>query len=82
MKKQSPTVLFLSQKQSCREAELSAFSLRGRQGVREVSPAEMLGHTAGLHKLLANMLAVCKPGALSEEELACLSHLNGRGVLN
>lgn len=56
------------------------FELRGLQRVEEVSRDEMMADDAGMRKLLANMLAQCKPGLLSQEDLEQLSGINGRDL--
>lgn len=54
------------------------FELRGISRVAEVDREGMMGNEMGMKKLLANMLAACQPGALSEEDVAQLSGINGR----
>jgi len=59
---------------------VEGFEQRGLQQVREVSSKEMMKDGDALQKLLANMLAHCKPGQLSDEDLEQLSGINGREV--
>ncbi|OVE81337.1 hypothetical protein BVY03_03900 [bacterium K02(2017)] len=56
------------------------FEQRGLQAVKEPSSEEMLANDIGFTKLLANMLAECKPGALSDDDLNQFSGINGREV--
>lgn len=56
------------------------FEQRGLQKIKEVSHDEMLNDDDGLRKLLANMLAQCKPGALSDTDIERLGGINGREV--
>ena len=56
------------------------FDKRGLQAIAEVSKDEMLADDNGMRKLLTNMLAQCRPGSLSDEDIAQLSGINGREV--
>lgn len=68
------------EKQTDQQAAVEGFTPLGLQALRELTPAEMLTDAQGLQKLLANMLAVCAPGALDDQELLYFSHLNGREI--
>jgi len=56
------------------------FEQRGIHAVSEVSHDEMLADDQAMNKLLANMLNVCQPGSLSEEDMNHISGINGREV--
>lgn len=57
------------------------FEMRGLSRVKEPSRNEMLSNEKGFNKLLANMLAQCQPGSLSDEDLIQITGINGREVL-
>lgn len=54
------------------------FEQRGLQKMKEVSKEDMMSNSEGLRKLLANMLAQCRPGVLTNEDMEQLSGINGR----
>ncbi|MBF0103848.1 MAG: hypothetical protein HQM16_00860 [Deltaproteobacteria bacterium] len=56
------------------------FAQKGILSVKEVSRDEMLGNNNAFNKLLANMLAECKPGALSDDDLNQITGINGREI--
>ncbi|MBU0505730.1 MAG: hypothetical protein ABII18_13910 [bacterium] len=56
------------------------FEQNGIQALKEVTRDEMLQENQGFNKLLANMLAQCQPGALSDEDLNHITGINGREV--
>lgn len=56
------------------------FEHRGLQALAEVTRDEMLANDNGFNKLLANMLAECKPGALSDDDLVQITGINGREI--
>lgn len=56
------------------------FKQDGLQAIREPNREEMLGDGDGMKKLLANMLALCQPGSLSEADMEQLSGINGREI--
>lgn len=59
---------------------LCDFEKQGLQAVPEVSKDEMFENNDAMKKLLANMLAQCSPGSLSDEDLVQISGINGREV--
>lgn len=54
------------------------FELKGLQGVAEVSHSDMLDNNDAMRRLLANMMAQCRPGSLNDEDIEHLSGINGR----
>lgn len=56
------------------------FELRGLGRVAEPTRNEMLSNEKGFHKLLANMLAQCQPGSLSDDDLLQITGINGREI--
>ena len=56
------------------------FEHRGLQSVAEPTRDEMMADGEGFMKLMANMMAACKPGALSDEDLQQITGINGREV--
>lgn len=57
---------------------LSQFELNQNTAEAEITPIEMQNNETGMRKLLANMLAQCKPGILSDDDMDQLSGINGR----
>lgn len=57
---------------------VESFEHKGIHAVAEVSRDEMLANENGFTRLLANMLAQCKPGALSDDDLNQITGINGR----
>lgn len=57
---------------------VQSFELQGLQRISEPTRDEVLANDHGMRKLLANMLAHCQPGLLSEEDMEQLSGINGR----
>lgn len=60
---------------------VQGFQFKGLQQVAEPTRNEMLENETGMHKLLANMLAHCRPGLLSQEDVDQLSGINGREMV-
>lgn len=61
-------------------AAVLTFEQHGLQAVKEVSREEMFSDNDGMKKLLANMLSLCQPGSLSDEDMEHLSGINGREI--
>lgn len=59
---------------------ISTFEQHGLQAVKEVSWEEMFDNNNGMKRLLANMLSLCQPGCLSDEDMEHLSGINGREI--
>lgn len=59
---------------------ITNFEHRGLQAIAEPTREEMMADGEGFMKLMANMMAACKPGALSDEDLQQISGINGREV--
>jgi hypothetical protein len=57
---------------------VSEFTPRGIQAIEEISREEMLKQDRAFHKLLANMLYHCQPGALTDDDMEQISGINGR----
>lgn len=59
---------------------VNTFEQHGLQALKEVSREEMFNDNDGMKKLLANMLSLCQPGSLSQEDVEHLSGINGREI--
>ncbi len=60
---------------------VQGFQIKAEPQAAEATRAEMLDNEMGMRKLLANMLAHCKPGLLSQDDVDQLSGINGREMV-
>lgn len=60
---------------------VQGFQINAAKQTPEATRAEMIGNEMGMRKLLANMLAHCKPGLLSQDDVDQLSGINGREMV-